>query len=122
MRRHIFLITVLVASFYSLQCVSGNKYIEEKRNIPQTITAIEQTIVVEGLVEHGSKGNISIISNWQSKSRISYIVTGNYKTELEKAIGLIVVVKGNITEIKSPWLKKFNVTTIIKINTKEIQP
>lgn len=82
--------------------------------------ASKKTIIqIEGLVEVGSKNRISIKTNWQSRSSVSYTVVGALTKELETHLGKVVVAEGYVTKDNSPWVKEFNLVSIIEIKDKE---
>lgn len=79
------------------------------------INTNNQDLQVEGLVIRGTDNNVSILSNPDSKSRIAYIITGNYIDEIETYIDKTIVVRGKIIVDHSPWLKELEIIEILEI-------
>lgn len=103
-----FLIALMV--FINLSCLNDKDNKNQSNN--------EKNIEIFGKLEIGKDNLICIVANWNSRSRISYYVYGEYQKKLSKNIGKIVRVSGKIIGELSPWSKKILVNSIIKLESK----
>jgi hypothetical protein len=76
---------------------------------------------IEGLVEYGRDNYICIVTNWDSKSRVSNYVYGDLYTELKKNVGKIVKVKGKFLEGSGRWENYILVEEIINISQESLK-
>jgi hypothetical protein len=76
---------------------------------------------IEGIVELGKDNQVCIVTNWESRSRVSYYVYGDQKNAIEKspgsivkAIGLVVVLENEETS----FTKNIYIEKIISVKEK----
>ena len=78
-----------------------------------------KVVTVEGMVCRGKDDKVCILQNWESKSRISYYISGPYVRELAEHMGEIVRVEGSIIKEESQWNKLLEVDSILSIRPLE---
>ncbi|HOP65241.1 MAG TPA: hypothetical protein PK358_17175 [Spirochaetota bacterium] len=74
------------------------------------------TIKIYGLIK-AERTNVYIITNWQSRSKVTYTITGPKKDEIAANAGKYISVLGTLTENKR-WSGTIEVTRIISIDKK----
>jgi len=67
-----------------------------------------------GLVEAFSDQEVYITTNWTSRSRASYRVTGSMKNQMAQLKGHVVKVEGKITRT-NPWSGSIEVERVLTI-------
>ncbi len=111
MRVKIFLFLVL--GLLILVYCAAQKKAEKKK-------AQKKEIILYGKVEVYSKDEVYIVSNWKSRSRISYRLTD--KHNIKKLIsknGKILKVKALLLKMQSPWGGKIKILKIIEENSEK---
>ncbi|MBN2534567.1 MAG: hypothetical protein JXB88_16910 [Spirochaetales bacterium] len=76
-------------------------------------------IEIEGKIELGMNNSVCIITNWESKSRVSHYVYGPKKDMIKKSIGRVIKVSGiedTSLEDISPFVKEIIVERIISLS------
>ncbi|MBN2444396.1 MAG: hypothetical protein JXJ04_23740 [Spirochaetales bacterium] len=76
------------------------------------------TIEIEGIIEKGMNNRLCIITNWESRSRVSHYVYGELNKAMADAIGFIAIVKGlEVLTLadSSPFVKEIVVEEIISL-------
>lgn len=90
---------------------------------PDWSLAEEQTLV--GKIETGKYDMVTIVTDWESKSRVSYYVFGDaLAKELMNNVGKFAEVKGLIPTKEnqmSEWSKRILVTEILQISENAIE-
>ncbi len=90
---------------------------------PDWSLAEEQTLV--GKIEMGKYDMVTIVTEWESKSRVSYYVFGDaLAKELMNNVGKFAEVKGLIPTKEnqmSDWSKRILVTEILQISENPIE-
>jgi len=81
----------------------------------KTAGITEETVTIYGLIKVDS-GNVYIVTNWKSRSMVTYTVTGEKKPELEANTGKYACVTG-ILSGKQTWSGTIDVKTITSIDT-----
>jgi len=114
------IITVITAMFL-ISCSSTQSSdktsTEEKSPVVKTAADLtEETVSIYGLIKTDG-GNVFVVTNWRSKSMVTYTVTGDKKTELAKNSGKYASVSGVITD-KKTWSGTIEVRTINSIDIK----
>ncbi len=79
---------------------------------PAKVQEFQGTLV--GLVEVSAQGDVYVTTNWRSRSRASYRVTGALKEEVAQHKGQVVKVEGLITK-KSPWSGTIEVEKVLEV-------
>lgn len=75
-------------------------------------------IEIEGKIELGMNNMVCIVTNWESKSRVSHYVYGPKTDEIKKSTGRIIKVIGiedTSPTDKTPFIKAIFVVTIISL-------
>lgn len=115
------LLLLLLSCIFTFTCCSGN---DDDKNEQETIDWSDTTkTTLIGLIEIGKDKKVCIITNWESKSRISYYVYGEFEKELEQNVGKYAKVTGlvkNGVNDPNPWSNKLLVEEIIEISDKPI--
>ncbi len=76
---------------------------------------------IMGIIEKNNNG-ITVVTNWLSRSRISYSVDKEAAKELEGHVGDFALLIGEIIGNESnPWTVKIIVHEIVEINPKPIE-
>ena len=68
-----------------------------------------------GIVEVSPQGEVYVTTNWRSRSRASYRVTGDLKDQVAQYKGQVTTVEGTITRT-SPWSGTIEVEKILETN------
>lgn len=115
--RFILILTVILSTAcYSTQS-SDKKSAEEKSPVVKTAADLtEETVTIYGLIKTDG-GNVFVVTNWKSKSMVTYTVTGDKKTELAENSGKYTSVSGVISD-KKTWSATIDVRTINSIDIK----
>ena len=79
-----------------------------------TAGSAEKPISIYGLIK-AEGGNVYVVTNWNSRSMVSYKVTGEKKTELEASRGKYASVSGILTE-KKTWSGTIDVRKVVLID------
>ncbi len=66
---------------------------------------------ITGMVETADSGEVYIVENWESRSRVSYEVTGELVDEIRALKGKVVTVQGMVTK-QSMWSGTIDVVTL----------
>lgn len=90
-----------------------NTMSENPAVVNSTAGTVEETISIYGLIKAES-GNVYIVTNWRSRSMVTYTVTGEKKSELEKNKGKYASVSGILTK-KQTWSGTIEVRSISSI-------
>ena len=98
----------------SVFCLFAQPSAEKDRPQPDWTGA--EAAKVTGMIETGS-GEVYIVENWTSRSRVSYLVYGDFTEELEKREGEIVTVSGMVLH-KGMWSKEILIKKIITYQKK----
>jgi len=112
-------ILFIVATFFILSCYStqnsGNTSDAKKTAVVNTTAgASEEKVSIYGLIK-ADKENVFIVTNWRSKSMVTYAVSGFKKAELAKGAGKYASVSGVLTN-KQTWSGMIDVKEIISID------
>lgn len=81
--------------------------------------AVEKRI--EGVIESCKDGYICLLSNWESRSRASNYVYGQFYSELSENIHKIAIVSGKVLKGPSPWINYILVEEIIEISKDKVE-
>jgi len=95
---------LLLICFLAFSCLNGKN--RKKNNV---------SIIITGIIESGMDNRICIITDWESRSRVSYYVQDKYQVKLKDMTGKIIKVKGYVISEKSPWNKEFYIEKIIEV-------
>jgi|GEM_PF-5391496 len=86
------------------RCIHVQEILTYKKSAIPDWSAVRE-ITMMGLLEPGKDGVISIVTAWQSKSRVSNYVHGKYREELSKQAGRFAKVKCLIAEAPEDFFK-----------------
>lgn len=109
----IFLIVLLV-SCYSTQSSDKNSGKEKSAAAIAAADPVSETINIYGLIKTESE-NVYIVTNWKSRSMVTYTVTGPEKSGLAKNSGKYASVNGILTD-KKTWSGTINIQKINSID------
>ncbi len=112
-------IVLIVFMMFNICCSSTQSSVRGNSDIKPAVVKTtaditEEKISIYGLIKEDS-GNVYIVTNWTSKSMVTYTVTGTKKSELAKNVGKYASASGILTQ-KQTWSGTIEVKNINSID------
>jgi hypothetical protein len=109
---------------FSIFTFSGNNIFSEKTDSPPGLVeninwSSSKLQIIIGKVMLGKDNQVCVVSKWNSRSRVSYYVYGDFKTILKDKMNKFVKIKGWIYHGKNQtnrWSRKMLAVSILKIS------